>query len=218
MKTKTIIAVILCTASVALCGTEYKQVAPAKTVPPVSLYGDTELDISLLGSGSWTQTTSTDDRYFGVDHAFGGTLAVNYFFMKYFGVGLSGSGWDVANVSTPARVATDSNERRFVGNVLENLTFRYPIGTSAFAPYVRVGGGAIFNGGNATFTEPNVSFGKTLQFEAVEHNAQAVAEGALGLEYRINKNFGVVTEAAYDKVCVPHSNFATVRVGLNVAF
>ncbi len=194
-----------------------KVIQPTPTVT-LSPYNNTEFNVSLLGTGLWTQTTSYNDRYFGVDHAFGGTLAANYFFMKYFGVGISGSGYDVKNVSTPARVATSNDQRRFVGNALLNVTFRYPIGTTPFAPYARIGAGGLFNGGNSMLHEPNCSAECTLLFEKVDHDAKGMEEGAIGVEYRINHTFGIITEGAFDKVNRPHSNFATIRAGVNVAF
>lgn len=195
---------------------DVKLVAP--TPVAVSPYANNEFNISLLGAGMWTFTDYLNDRYFGVDHALGGTLAANYFFAKYFGAGVSFSGYDVRNLSTPARVATSNDQRRFVGDLLVNATFRYPIGTSPFAPYVRVGAGPIFNGGNQQLTEPDGSAGRVLRFEKVEHDVKLVAEGAVGAEYRLNKTFGILAEAAFDKIDRPHSNFMTIRTGVNVAF
>jgi hypothetical protein len=190
--------------------------APAPT--PASLYADSEFNISLMGSGMWTFTDYLNDRYFGVDHAFGGTLDANYFFKKYFGVGIGFSGYDVRNISTPARVATSNDSRRFVGDLLVNTTLRYPIGTSPFAPYIRGGLGPIFNGGNQQLVEPDGTPGKQIRFELVEHDVKMVAEGAVGVEFRINKTFGILTECAFDKIDRPHSNFMTIRAGVNVAF
>jgi hypothetical protein len=190
------------------------------TTPSVTLspYAANEFNISLLGSGSWTITNFENDRYFGVDHTYGGTLAANYFFAKYFGVGLSFSGDYVRNLSTPARVATSNDQRRFVGDLLANVTLRYPIGTSPFSPYVRVGAGAIFNGGNKQLQSPDGSIGQQIRFAAVQHDAQMIGEGALGIEYRITHNIGIISEASFDKVTRPQSNFLTGRVGVNVAF
>jgi hypothetical protein len=220
MKMMKIVAALLlvgCNVTLLVAGPE-PIVETTKPVAPTSLYRDSEFNVSLFGVGSWTKSASTSDRYFGVDHAFGGALSGKYFFAKYFGIGIDLAGYDVKNVSTPARVATSSDARRFVGDSLVSATFRYPIGTSAFAPYVRLGAGSIFNGGNRQLTEPSGTIGKKLRFELAEHDAKMIGEGAVGLEYRLNQTFGIITEGAFDKVDRPHSNFGTLKAGVNVAF
>ena len=217
MKPKIAVALLLLSTAFAFAGPDPVQIpvepAPIPAPSSDSLFRDTEFDVSLLGTGIFTQTAASSDRYFGADHAFGGTLNAKFFFAKYFGTGLSVSGFDVRNVLGP----NFGNGHRFVGDFLPTLTFRYPIGN--FAPYVFAGVGTIFNGGNRSLKEPsNGSFGRKIRFEVAEHDAQVLSEAGIGVEYRLNKNIGFITEAVFDKVARPQSNFGGMRAGVNIAF
>src|SRR5258708_6430253 len=152
MKTLTLILSLAFT-SIALCGPEP---VPVQVPPPApdSFFKAGEWDLAVGGLGSWTKTTSKQDRYFGVDKAFGGTADAKYFFSEYFGGGLSFSGYDVRNSTSvqsgflgqklPAGILA-AGTSGFVGDVLLKVVPRYPI--ARFAPYSFLGGCAIFNGG-----------------------------------------------------------------------
>lgn len=98
----------------------------------------------------------------------GGGVGVNFFFARYFGVGVEGNWWDGANsgiteaqhdllvekdrVDSRGRVIADYHKsvaHQFTGNLL----LRYPIEFTSFgvAPYVLGGGGLISDGKNSGF-------------------------------------------------------------------
>ena len=208
---KTTIAILLATGASLFAGTDGKMTVAPAPPPPPPLYGP-GFQIIGFGEGFWTQTVAHEDRYFGADHAFGGTLEAKYFINKYFGFGLGGSGYDVKNSLGP----DFGGSHRFVGAAFALLTGRYPIG--AFAPYATVGLGGVFNGGNHTLTEPGATIGKTLQFEAVEHDAKLMVQPALGLEYRFTKNFSLLTEGTFTKITRPQSNGFGMRIGASFNF
>ena len=152
-----------------------------------------------------------------MDHAFGGTLDGKYFVSNNFAFGISFSGYDVKNIA-PNRFNVNPTARRFIGSFLPTVTYRYPLNGN-FAPYAFAGAGMIFNGGNSIYTEPSSgSAGQALRFEKVEHDVKLDVESGIGVEYRFSKTFGVFSEAAFDKVDRPHSNFATFRSGVTISF
>src|ERR1700726_1665365 len=141
---KLTILTLLISSCMAFAGPPEAPVPVNQTVTePATLFKASELDVYLAGAGSWTKTAYKLDRYFGVDHAFGGSVGANYFITNNLGIGFDFTGYDVKNLSK----ANDSS-RRLVGDILTRVTFRYPIGS--FAPYVFVGAGAVFNGGNSS--------------------------------------------------------------------
>src|SRR6187399_415785 len=96
---------------------------PSKTaVIPEACFGETELQIDVFGA-----YTSSDDGDFG--DGFGGGAGVNYFFARYFGLGLDAA-WTDGN---------DGDVWVFRGSLLA----RWPIdsGTTCWAPYLRLSGG-----------------------------------------------------------------------------
>jgi hypothetical protein len=223
MKTKIALA-FLVLATAALAGPQdFKATAPAPTPAP-DWFRANEWDVTAFGTGVWTQTAAKQDRYLGVDHAFGGTLDGKYFFSKYFGAGLSFTGLAINNSTSletgffgePIPQLPAAGNTGFVGNILAKAVARYPIGQ--FAPYGFVGIGAIFNGGNTELTAPNGLTGNQVKFQAIEHDVKMIIEPGIGLEYRLTKNIGIVAEGAFDKIDRPQSNAWTIRSGLNVAF
>jgi hypothetical protein len=108
------------------------------------------------------------DTYLGGDHAWGGGVDIKYFFHRYFGIGIEGfaldakrNGFDIrqafqasnfftGDIIDQGIVGGKTTEERVVGSVLGTLTLRYPVAHSRLSPYVWVGGGAIFGGGEKT--------------------------------------------------------------------
>jgi hypothetical protein len=220
---KTILTSLIClTASLALAGPVLEQ-APAPT--PAAYFKAGEFDFNLGGLGSYTQTDYKNDRYFGLDHAFGGTLNALYYPWLNFGGGISFSGYDARNSNSiqtgflgqklpGALLATGTSG--FVGDVLVRLVARYPIGQ--IAPYAFLSGGAIFNGGNSTVTTPSGTIGKKVEANLISHDVKMLGEAGAGVEYRFTPNFGAFAEGAFDKIDRPQSNFWSIRSGLTVAF
>ena len=128
-------------------GREMKQTA-VQQAPCPEWYRDTEWDINLWGTYALTGNSWRDDRYLGVDHAWGGGIDAKYFFHRYFGVGLEGYAVSLnQNHGVFFDVNGNRNQSGAAGAALGTFTFRYPIPCSRFAPYVFSGAGAIFGGG-----------------------------------------------------------------------
>lgn len=214
MQIKLVVSLLILSTITAIAGDGKIVVAPAPPPPP--LFGR-EFQISLWGDGVWTQTVAHQDRYFGTDHAFGGSVKVKYFFDRYFGIGLEGGGYDVRNTLGP----NFGGSHRFVGDALASFTARYPINNflnGALAPYASIGVGGVFNGGNKTLIEPSATVGKLIKFEQVEHDAKLMLQPVVGVEYRFTKNWGVFTEGFFSKITRPQSNTFGGRVGVGYAF
>src|SRR5438874_3653437 len=130
-------------------GKEMKQVAAPPPCP--EWYADNEFNASLWGTYIFTANNWQDDRYFLADHAWGGGIDFKYFFHRYFGVGVEGWAADSTRQRfegfgvTGQPVFTD--DERIIGAVKGTFTLRYPIHCSRLAPYIFVGGGGIFGGG-----------------------------------------------------------------------
>ncbi len=211
MKTKFVIVVLLLGAVCLKAGpVDLKEIAPT---PPtsVALFG-TGFELSVFGDGLWTLSSSVTDRYFRTDKAFGGSALGQYFFTPNIGVGVGFSGYAVKNSLGPAF----GSDRRFVGDAVLAVTYRYPIGS--FAPYVRLGLGGIFNGGNKSVTEPSGTVGKVLRFEIAEHDAKLLAQPAVGVEYKLSPSISFFGEGLFDKVDRPHSNAVGARAGIGYSF
>lgn len=114
-------------ASTALAGQEMKAGKKMKDEPAEPCFRDQELQIDVFGS--YTDAVKRSDHGDGI----GGGVAVNYFFIKYLGIGAEGNiyGGDVHG-------AWDLGGR---------LIARYPIeGRICLAPYLFAGGGVSTDG------------------------------------------------------------------------
>src|SRR5207249_258575 len=120
-------------ASVAFGGTETytssKEMKAVQGPPPCpEWYRDQEWDVSLWGTYALTGNSWREDRYLGVDHAWGGGIDAKYFFHRYFGVGLEGY---AVSLNQNHGVFFDVNGHRSesgaAGAALGTFTFRYPI-------------------------------------------------------------------------------------------
>ncbi|MDB6173457.1 MAG: hypothetical protein JWL59_2768 [Chthoniobacteraceae bacterium] len=119
----------LALASSAFAGTEVSH-KDFKGTPPMAepCFRDTEFQLDLFG-------TYTDSRHSSrYSDGFGGGLAVNYFFMRYIGIGVDGNVFD--------------GNANGVWDVTSHLIARYPIegGSFCFAPYAFAGGGVETDG------------------------------------------------------------------------
>ncbi len=189
----------------AFAGTTYVRHDDKKAVVPqetaVSLYGP-EWTIDLFGTYAFTE--STNERILG-DHAFGGGLAVNRFFTRNFGLGIEGQA-----------LRTQRYSKDTVGEAALNLFYRMPLGESGWAPYVYIGGGAIFNADssndNGRHHKHHDDFTDNTDDTLLEGHAGA------GVEYRITRNFGVFTDGRWTVVDGAKNNFPSVRTGVRFAF
>ncbi len=102
----------------------------SKSTPePQPCYRDNEFTLDVFG-GYFTAET----RLNGVnaDHGWGGGIGLNYFFHRYYGVGVEGSAF-----------AVDERVNKFVNL---NTYLRFPVeGRICFAPYLFAGGGWEFS-------------------------------------------------------------------------
>jgi len=119
-------------ASSAFAGHEVKETKEYKA-PVEPCFKDQELQLDVFAS--WVDT-HRHDNISGPKDGFGGGLGVNYFFMRYLGVGAD------ANIS-----AASNGLWTFSGSLIA----RYPIetGSICLAPYVLGGGGFQTDGINA---------------------------------------------------------------------
>ena len=211
--------------SAALAGETYTSnkstVAPVPECP--QWYADDELNLSLSGVYALTGNPWREDRYLGVDHAWGGSIDVKYFMHRYFGFGIQGNVFSVNsneildNGFTRTRINED--DRHAVGSVLGTLTVRLPIGCSRFAPYAWVGGGAIFGGGRSSelLVDPAAPFG-LVRREFDQSDTRGVGQVGAGLEYRFTPHCGLLTDFSWNVVSGAKNNFGMARTGINIAF
>ena len=157
---------------------EYKQVEQP------TCFSDTEIQVDIFGA--YGVTEGGQGGPIRGDHGFGGGVGLNYFFARYFGVGAEGYALDTRGKGAAA-----------VGG---NVFFRYPIDSICLAPYVYVGGDAMF--GNEDYAE---------------------AHAGAGLEYRVIPNkLGLFVDGRFsylgDRGGVEDIHFALVRAGVRWVF
>jgi hypothetical protein len=216
-------------------GKEMKQTAVQ--TQPECWYKDNEWDVSIWGTYAFTGTEFSrvgaldfftgdfrSDRYIETDHAWGGGGDVKYFWHRYFGFGVEGfaldakrTQFDFTGVPAPGGfVFHNVEDRRVIGAVLGTLTIRYPIGCSRFAPYAWAGGGGIFGGGDRDHI---VSTGAgTFATEHSDGEGKGMGQFGGGMEVRITRHIGFISDFSWNVVDGPHNNFGMVRTGLNFAF
>ena len=161
-----IMAAIAATSAFAGTETVSKEVI---AVEPTCLFRDQEFQIDAFGLGNFAQG-NTD---MGGRPAWGGGLGLNYFFSKYVGVGLE---QDLFGRNSGSSTGNDFGYTRWA--TIGNLFLRYPICSINLAPYIMVGGGAIY--GNV----PKLG-------------GQGIGHVGGGLEYRFTKNIGLFSDARY---------------------
>jgi hypothetical protein len=122
---------IVCTLAFALpCFAGHEMIGKeSKEVAPTPCYADHEWTVDVFGSYFAAETRKHGTNG---DHGWGGGLDVNYYFARYFGLGVEGSIFDV-----------DDRHNEFL-NV--NAYLRLPVeGKICFAPYIFGGGGWEWN-------------------------------------------------------------------------
>jgi len=124
-------------------------------VAPESCFKDQELQVDLFGS--YTNFNDVSRYHDG----FGGGVGINYFFMKYVGVGVDG------NVL--------GGHAHGVWNTTGSLIVRYPLelGSLCVAPYVLAGGGYQADGTSSG----SMHAGGGLEFRVIKQKLGIFAEG-----------------------------------------
>jgi hypothetical protein len=205
----------------AYSGKDMKQVAPP---PCPEWYADNEWNVSVWGTYAFTGNDWFDDTYIESDHAWGGGMDAKYFFHRYFGVGIEGWAVDAnretfdLNGNIGNFTFSEGHERNLIGSVLGTFTLRYPFKCSRFAPYVWVGGGAIFGGGQRD--ELVITDNDPLTFATEHHGARTewVGQFGGGLEVRFTRHIGWINDFSWNVVDGLNNNFGMVRSGINFAF
>jgi len=213
------------TASVAFAGTETysskSTVAPAPECP--QWYADNEFNLSLSGVYAFTSNEWREDRYLGVDHAWGGSIDAKYFVHRYFGFGVQGTILSVKDNeffdNGFGRFQSDDDSRHAVGSVLGTFTLRFPISCSRVAPYAWIGGGAIFGGGRSSelLVDPNSPFG-VVRRDFDQSDTRGIGQVGGGIEYRFTPHLGLLTDFSWNVVSGSKNNFGMARTGINFAF
>lgn len=210
--------------SAAFAGTEsYSKESQSAAPPPCpQWYADNEFNLGVWGTYAFTGTEFRNDRYLGVDHAWGGGIDAKYFFARYFGLGVEGYGLAL-NENRGVRLfagngAVDDRDRRgAAGAVLGTLTLRYPIPCTRFAPYVFAGGGAIFGGGGSA----DVVFdndGGIARVTRDDTRSELIGQFGGGFEIRFTPHIGVLNDFSWNVVDGSKNNFGMARTGINFAF
>ena len=167
---------------------EYKQVEQP------SCFSDKEWQLDVFGA--YQDGNSPNHAGPIKDHAWGGGVAANYFFMRYLGLSAEGSWLEGKhNASTGAGSASTQFQ-----SVTGSLIFRYPIDSWCLAPYAFVGGGATMDG-----------------------SAWAVGHVGVGLEYRIVPNkLGIFADGRWnyygDRYAHDVQNNFLFRAGARLVF
>ncbi len=143
-KTLTLLAVVLATAATSFAGVaDSKKVVVAPVQTDLFRAGEVQLDAyAAVAAGKYNN---------GTYHGVGGGLGVNYFFTRYFGIGVDNTlGGLNHNGST-------------YDSLQGNLIARLPIESWHLAPYALAGGGATWGAHNAQ-GNGNVGLGLEYRF------------------------------------------------------
>jgi len=181
------------------------------------LFRDQEFQIDLFGLGQFYKGANdtvggTEIRSFSGRPAWGGGVGLNYFFMKYVGVGIEQDLYGRESLNNNSTVAGARNTIPGARNTaagdygytrwatIGNLFLRYPICQWNLAPYIMVGGGA--NYGNVpnlqvTPATPTVAGRPATAGSRYRMAGQGFGHVGGGLEYRVTENIGVFSDARY---------------------
>lgn len=220
---------VLALGTVAFAGTSTYSGKESKNVvqqqPCPQWYADNEWNIGLWGTYSFTGNDWRDDRFLGVDHAWGGGIDAKYFFMRYFGVGVEGFGLGLNNgggqtffLDNGLLERISPRDRNAAGGVLGTLTLRYPIPCTRFAPYVWAGGGGIWGGGSRDEDFFDGTTGAFLARRTHDNSGAAMGQFGGGFEVRITPHIGWMSDFSWNVINGPENNFGMVRSGINFAF
>jgi hypothetical protein len=224
------IVCFLAMAAMAKAGTNYN--APdskiQESAPSQGWYASGEFNLQLSGAYAFPgKDPYTFDRYIHADHGWGGSIDAKYFLNRYLAVGVEGYAFSATQthhyvtVFPPFTTFTTYRDERVIGAGLVTLTLRCPIGTSRVAPFAFGGAGAIAGGGRQLVTEligyggPGVS---PYRSHFAEGTTEAVGQFGGGLEIRLNRRVGLISDFSWNVVDGRDNNFGMARTGINFAF
>ncbi len=207
-----VMAAVLATSAFAGTMTASKEVVE---VAPPCLFRDNELQVDLFGLGDFYHGNSgniygANGRTFSGRPAWGGGIGINYFFARYFGIGVE---QDVFGRNSGGYAGANFGYTRWA--TLGQVIFRYPICQWNLAPYAMLGGGAMYS--NWQTSQFPVAGGRTARYKMA---GQGVGLVGGGLEYRITENIGLFSDARYlfSNVANLPNNQLMWRYGLRFAF
>jgi hypothetical protein len=149
-------------------GKETKEVK--QTVPEETCFNDHELELGIFGQYSVGEgpTHAGPMR----DHGWGGGVEVNYFFLRYVGIGVEGSWEDMKENAHFASHDTHSSSTA-LHEVGGSLILRYPIDHLCLAPYIFGGGSFQVDGRQWAAGHAGVG----LEYRIVPHKVAIFADG-----------------------------------------
>jgi hypothetical protein len=218
---------VLALGSAAFAGTEsYKSSKNVMQQPACpEWYATNEWNLNIWGTYAFTGTEWRDDRYLGVDHAWGGGIDAKYFFARYFGLGIEAYGLHLNNgggqtffLNNGLIERLSPNDRSAAGGVLGTFTFRYPIPCTRFAPYGFAGGGGMWGSGGRDQDFFDGTTGALLGTRSRDDSGKFVGQFGGGFEVRITPHVGWTNDFSWNVVDGPKNNFGMVRSGINFAF
>lgn len=144
-----------------------------KKVEEPTCFSDTEFQLDIFGA--YVDGNAQDHAGYIRDHGWGGGVGLNYFFARYFGLGVDGIWiYGKENAASTPHGEDDGPETTF-HNVTGSFIFRYPIDSICLAPYAFIGGGYTVDGDD-----------------------WASAHAGVGLEYRVVPNkIGIFTDGRW---------------------
>ena len=157
-----------------------------------------------------------NDRFLNRDGAWGGGADVKFFFSKYWALGVEG-------------FVVDANDNSG-GAGLGTLTLRWPIGCSRFAPYVYGGFGGAGGGSHSVwfFEElhhvkdrgngPFVVEEEFRHARSFETSTLTIGQFGGGLEVRITKHIGIMSDFAWNVLEKGDNDFGMGRVGVTLSY
>ncbi len=199
-------------------GKEMKQ-AVEQPAPCPTWYADNEWNVGLWGTYAPTANNYLEDRYLGVDHAWGGGIDAKYFFRRYFGLGIQGYGLSLDRSGSRSQFNnTNDDSNDLAGGVLGTFTFRYPIPCTRFAPYVFVGAGGIFGGGDRSGIIEDIDNNIDDNRRNTDDNGRFQAQYGGGFEVRFTPHIGLLNDVVFNHVEGGENDFFMFRSGVNFAF
>jgi hypothetical protein len=150
---------------------------------PFDYYRSSELSVEGFGTASLGKyaLNHVSDSNIRHDARLGAGAGINYFFTRNIGIGVEGY--------------SENTTGAFIDSASANLTVRFPLGQSGFAPYAFGGGGRQFDVANVVW------FG----------------QAGAGMEYRFTPHIGVFIDAR--GVVPDHTKYYGVaRLGMRFAF
>ena len=216
-------------AGMAYGGTEFstRDSKVQESVPSQGWYASGEFNLQLSGVYAFPGNDYAFDRYIHADHGWGGSLEAKYFLNRYVAIGAEGYAFSVTqtrhviSVFGPFTEYSTFREEDVIGAGLVTLTLRAPIGSSRFAPFAFAGIGAITGGGRylgVQFTGFTVPLTNPYRNFFTGGSTELIGQVGGGLEVRLSRHFGVITDFSWNVVDGRDNNFGMARTGINLVF